>query len=184
MDLDQKITRLERDIKRLQVRFQRFFAGDLDLPPGELRDDIEQRLRELRGDSTLSSVHRFRLTQLEARYNSYNGMFRRRLRQLETTGHPDTPRPGRLPAVDPSYDPEAGIVVGTRRDTRAVAALYDGLRDRQEGSPPMDLDEFRDYIERQTARIQDRTGCTDVEYRLVEQDGQTKLKARPVGPRD
>jgi len=185
--LSEAIDRLASDIQHLRVDFERFFSGALALPPDELRRRVQADLRQLRNVNAMTAVERFRLSDLEARHNSYDELFSRRLRDREegrrragqtAVAAPPSPPPAR-------YDPGAGIVIGHEPDPRAVAALYDGLTTvgaaggSGEG-PRFDLASFGSYLQRQAAAIRDKTGCAEVQFRLAAEDGKLKLKARPV----
>lgn len=175
--LGETLDQLGQDIRRLQVDFERFFNGGLPLPPEELRTRIQTQIRTLRNIKITSSVDSFRLGDLEARFNSYNELFNRRVRDREEGRH----RPARFAAAEEKsrYDPAAGIVVGERMDPQAVEALYQGLAGRGEG-PKFDLDSFQTYLARQVAALREKTGCSEVQFRLADEDGKLKLKARPV----
>jgi len=185
--VSEAIDRLAGEIRQLRVDFERFFSGALALPPDELRRRVQADLRQLRNVNAMTAVERFRLSDLEARHNSYDELFSRRLRDREegrrragqtAVAAPQSPPPAR-------YDPGAGIVIGPEPDPRAVAALYDGLTTvggaggSGEG-PRFDLASFGSYLQRQAAAIRDKTGCAEVQFRLAAEDGKLKLKARPV----
>jgi hypothetical protein len=174
--LSETLDQLGRDIRQLQIDFERFFNGGLPLPPDELRTRIQNQIRALRNLTITTSVDSFRLADLEARFNSYNELFNRRVRDREEGRH-QAHRPP--PVEKPRYDPEAGIVFGSKVDPAAVEALYQGLAGRGEG-PKFDLDSFQTYLARQAAALRERTGCTEVQFRLAREDGKLKLKARPV----
>ncbi len=74
------------------------------------------------------------------------------------------------------------MVVSPRLETDAVEALFQGLVNRNPRGANMDLDTFRTYLERQMAQIRDKTGCAAVQFRVVNEEGKVKLKAKPVGP--
>ena len=181
--LGEALDHLGRDIQQLRVDFERFFNGALPFPPEELRGRVQAQIRNLRGMANLATaVDTFRLGDLEARFNSYNELFNRRLRDAEE---------GRLAAVRPApppaprkYDPAQGIVFGDRVDPEAVEALYQGLAAAPGGSPRFDLDSFQTYLSRQATAIREKTGCTQVQFRLALEDGKVKLKARPVAARE
>jgi hypothetical protein len=124
-------------------------------------------------------VDNFRLGALEAQLNSYGEMFSRRLRVREEGK--EAPRHTASGAF-PRHDVDAGVVVGPRCEQDAVEALFQGLAERNPRGATMDLDTFRGYLERQVAQIRDKTGCTAVQFRVVNEDGKVKLKAKPVGP--
>ena len=174
--LSETLDQLGRDIRQLQIDFERFFNGGLPLPPDELRTRIQNQIRSLRNLTISASVDNFRLGDLEARFNSYNELFNRRVRDREEGRHQ---APRQAPAEKPRYDPEAGIVFGSKVDPEAVEALYHGLAGRGEG-PKFDLDSFQTYLAKQAAALREKTGCTEVQFRLASEDGKLKLKARPV----
>lgn len=171
---------LERDIRQLQIDFERFFNGGLPLPPEELRNRIQGQLRFLRNLSITAAVDSFRLSDLEARFNSYNEMFNRRLRDAE-----EGRSRGKVFAFveKQRFDPRGGIVFGSNIDSEAAEALYHGLVSGPGDGPKFDLDSFQTYLRRQTEAIQQKTGCTEVQFRVAEEDGKLKLKARPVPSR-
>jgi hypothetical protein len=186
--VSEAIDHLAAEIQRLRVDFERFFSGALLIPPDELRRRVQAQLRQLRSVNAMSAVDRFRLGDLEARHNSYDELFSRRLRDREEsrphTGHAPPP-PRAMPP--PRYDPGAGIVIGPDPDPHAVAALYEGLTAAgapgggAEG-PRFDLASFGSYLQRQAAAIRDKTGCAEIQFRLAAEDGKLKLKARPLAP--
>lgn len=200
--VSESIDHLAGEIRQLRVDFERFFSGALLVPPDELRRRVQARLRQLRSLNSMSAVDRFRLGDLEARHNSYDELFTRRLRDREegrlragptpTTAMtpltpPSPPRPPSAAGNAPG-DPDAGgIVVGAEPDPRAVAALYaqvtaaDAPGGGAEG-PRFDLASFGSYLQRQAAAIRAKTGCAEVQFRLAAEDGKLRLKARPLAP--
>lgn len=170
--LEQEINRLATSIRKFRIDSQRFFGGDLKLPPNELRERISSELRRLRSSSQKGAAANFRLSTLEAKFQSHLDLFGRRVRDRER---------GEARALagaeQPAPDPAKGVVLGPKADTRAVAALYQGLYRR---NPKMDLDRFRTYIQKQADVIRAKTGCREIQFRIAVQDGKVKLKARPI----
>jgi hypothetical protein len=176
------LDQLGRDVQQLRVDFERFFNGSLPFPPEDLRGRVQAQLRNLRNANLATAVDSFRLGDLEARYNSYNELFNRRLRDAE-----EGRQPGVRHAPPPAprrHDPAQGIVFGERIDPEAAAALYQGLAAAPGDVPRFDLDSFQTYLARQVAAIRERTGCSQVQFRLASEDGKVKLKARPVASRE
>jgi hypothetical protein len=183
--LQDLIDQLGRDVQQMRIDFERFFSGALLFPPDELRARIQAQLRSLRNSNLATAVDSFRVTDMEARFNSYNELYSRRVREREE-GRQRAVHPPPPPAEEPRHDPRRGITVGTagevgrRLDPAAVAALYDGLASGPGEGPRFDLASFGSYLERQAAAIHQKTGCTAVQFRLAEEDGKLKLKARPI----
>ena len=172
-ELERDIDRLAASIQRFRVDAQRFFAGDLKLPPEELREKISADLRRLRSSSLKGAAASFRLGSLEAQFQSHLDLFGRRLRDRERAE-------GRAPAELENReqpDPVKGVVVSPSGGSSAVEALYRGLHHR---NPKMDLERFRTYIHHQAEVIRSKTGCQDIQFRIAVQDGKVKLKAKPI----
>ena len=174
------LERLSSDLKTLRVDYERFFSGALPTPPEDLRQRINQELRELRGANLPGVAENFRLGSLEAQFNSYHEVYGRRLRDAEE-GRSIRKREPAPPAA--RYDPRAGIALGPGLETgarEAVEALFRGLY-QQSGRPPAaDLETFHAYLVQQLATIRQRTGCTEVQFRVATEDGKLKLKAKPL----
>lgn len=165
-------------IQQFRIDAQRFFAGDLHVPPNELRDRIQGEVRALRRSNLHGAAQNFRLNSLEAQLNSHLDLFNRRLREREM-GIPGKPAVRSEPRRP---DPEKeGVVLGSRGDSTAVETLYQGIYLRSKTrNPKMDLERFRTYLDRQVAAIRAKTGCSEVLFRVSVENGKTKLKARPV----
>ena len=178
--LEPRFDRLERRIEQLKVAYNRFFAGDLPQPPTALRDEIEAEMRRLRAINMRRSVDGFRFSAIEAKLSSYSEMYARRVRAVEE-GKVAPRRPSH-PAMTPiRHDADAGIVVTQRLEDDAVEALFAGLVQRNDKAPAMDLETFRNYLQRQVAQIRDKTGCEAVQFRVASEEGKVKLQAQPVG---
>ena len=174
MSLD-AIDQLEGRIRELRIEFERYFNGALAIPPLELRDGVQGEIKRLRNRPGTSFADHYRLQGLEARFNSLSELSNRRLREREE-GRSGSHRPSPEP---PRFDLNEGISFGDSFPEDAVYALYHGLRGTSAG-PRFDLMSFKSYLAQQTAAIQAKTGCSEVRFRVVHEDGQPKLKAKPI----
>lgn len=176
--LGEAIDQVGRDIQKLRVEFERFFNGALPFPPEELRNRVQAQLRNLRNTSGATAVDSFRLGDMEARFNTYNELFNRRIRDQEEGRHPQAVRAAAPEAR--RFDPEKGILVGDSVEPEAAESLYQGLAKNPGEALKFDLDSFQTYLVKQAAAIRAKTGCSQVQFRLAAEDGKFKLKARPV----
>jgi hypothetical protein len=171
--------RLEKRMKQLQVDFQRFFSGAIDLPPQELADSIRNGLRQLRNSGGLSPSDNYRLGALEARFTSYSQLNQRRLRELEVDIQPRAARassPSRRRAA-----PEPVIVGDGDSGRAAYARLYEQLYPDGSGEARgVTLDRFSDYLADHVDRVRGKTGCDEVRLRVREEGGKRKLKVQPL----
>ncbi|MEM6793819.1 MAG: hypothetical protein AAF725_07535 [Acidobacteriota bacterium] len=173
---EQKLLKLDQEIRQFHVDSRRFMAGDLDVPPEELMERIVATIRQIRTSKMRGVADNFRLNSLEARFNSHRELHNRRLRERERKGV------GRVLAGRDQLDPTQGIIFGENGDRQAVETLYKGLYLKSGTSnPKMDLERFRSYLHRQADVIRAKTGCTDIHFRIDTQDGgKAKIKAKPI----
>lgn len=168
--LDRQLQILSNLVQRFRIQGQRFLVGDLPVPPDELREKIQHEFRRLRSSNLKGAAVTFRLSSLEAKFNSQLDLFGRRLRGREEAG-----RAASVAGSPQRLDPVQGIVFGREMDPDATKALYGGLQD-----PSMSFDKFRSYLSRQAEVIRSKTGCSEIKFRVAVQDGKMKLKAKPV----
>lgn len=175
-DLSHELDRLDREIQQFHIDSRRFMAGDLDIPPDELMERITASIRKLRVRGIRGVADNFRLNSLEARFNSHRELHNRRIRETEQG---KTRRAVR--GVRDQPDASRGIVFGENGDLHAVENLYKGLFLKTgTRNPAMDLERFRTYIHRQADTIREKTGCSDIQFRVDVQDGKAKIKAKPI----
>lgn len=175
MSTDLHLDRLHRAIKELRIEYERFFNGAVQVPPETLRTQVERMIRSLRNSNMQGAAEQFRLNSLEARFNSLCDLSKRRLRDQEEGRGP------RVAAAGPRRegpDVRDGVRLGSSVDDSAAEALYTGLH--KEGRAQFDLDSFKTYLQRQVKAIQAKTGCREVQFRLADENGKIKLKAKPI----
>lgn len=176
---EETLERIDRNIQTMRIEFERFFAGGTKLPPEDIRLKVASDLRTLRNTNITSAAENFRLGTLEARFNTYNELFNRRLREREE-GHAGVTRE----VAKPRFDAGSGITLGSAPQPEAVEALFAGMY-RHSANANVDLDSFRRYITQQIAGIRQKTGCAEVQFRVTLEDGKPRLKAKPIAaPRD
>lgn len=182
MHAEEELNRLDRSIQDFRVEIERFFNGAIPTPPEDLKTQIQRQVRQLRNANLQAAADHFRLGSLEARFNSLNELFNRRLRSQELgqgTGRRPAAAAGAGGAAS-RHDVRRGVVLDDSVEAAAVEALYTGLHQRPGDGPRFDLDSFRTYLKRQISTLRDKTGCREVQFRLSEEDGKLKLKAKPL----
>src|SRR5262244_3581831 len=77
--VDEHLSRLEEDIRRLKIEFDIYFNGAAKRPPYDTKSRVEAHIKRLFDDRTLTYAQRFQYNSLAARYNSFRELWRRTL---------------------------------------------------------------------------------------------------------
>ena len=190
MDLSSTIPGLEGDLRTLITRWDRFFAGELRVPPNREKEILGRRLRALSEKSSGEpSGDRFRLDQLQHRFMTYAVNWERLLREREEgvrrfipgkkkeAGVPVSPGP-QSPA--PNARPVASV------DLDDTGDLFDRWCSVKAGigqDVKIDRQAFEAQIDRQRRDIEARMG-SKVEFEVTVADGKVKVTARRTDKKD
>ncbi len=184
MELEQKIQMLERDLREHVKNWERFFAGQLRVPPEVERTRFAQRLRTLAEREFTRRADQFRVEQLQHRFMSYSQNWERMLREREE---------GRLSGMDQASSPrthphitETNGPTVTSVDTGDRGSLYDRYvaAKRQLGlDVRMQRAEFEKQLEKQREELQTKHG-RQFRFEVRVEGGKVKLAARKVRQRE
>jgi hypothetical protein len=172
MDLSEQLAMVEGALQKLIRDWERFFAGDLRVPPHGERERLARRLRLLAEDHEGSRAERFRLEQLQHRFMTYAANWERMLREQEEGRGRSV---AALRAASSPNGPAASSV-----DEATDVDLYDRYvsAKREHGAEvAVDREAFEAQIERQRSKLRDKLG-RDVEFDVVVEDGKVRLAAR------
>jgi hypothetical protein len=197
--LVEDIEALEKQIRQLQVEWDKFFAGIEKKPPNDLRTRVEGLIRRYANAEIKNNTERFRYQSLTAKYTTLNELWSKRLRAREEgkpvgvhglkadmlpPPAPAAPAPAPRTAASPRGADGGDIrVQNPERDVESVKALYQRfLQARQQaGDPaPVKFDSFQKLIHQQASRILSEKGGQAVDFRLETKDGKVSLKAKVV----
>jgi hypothetical protein len=172
---DRDLREASSGIRALRVVQQRFLAGDLSSPPLDDTLKLRRLLRSLRARARGVQAQ-FQLTNLEAQLQSHLDLFGRRLDAREQSAR----QPSDSAGPQPKLDAERGVVVGSSDDSAAEAALFRQLTRDPRAAAKLDPARFRNMIQQHVAAIKKKTGCREILFRVVIEDGKPKLKAKPL----
>ena len=146
------------------------------MPPEEFRFRIGKRIKAMQHSRLRSSVQRFRLSTLEASFNTLSELHGRRLRDIESGR---TIRP-KIQAAGLQLDASRGFEIGENPDRTVIVALYDRLYGGHGRSTKADFGSFEKHVTKQVASLRKKTGCAKVHLRVARDGENLRLKAKPV----
>ncbi len=79
-DIDQQLSRLEDDIRKLKIDFDIYFNGTMKRPPLEARARLDSYIKRIADNRNLSYAQRYYFNTLVARFTSYRELWRRNLK--------------------------------------------------------------------------------------------------------
>lgn len=180
--IDDRLARLEEDIRRLKVEYDIYFNGGSKRPPYDTKLRVESHLKRLGDDRSLSFAQRFHYNSLATRYNSFREIWRRTLKGREEGRDPITVGRAARQAEKP-FAPSNFACKDVRHDVQAVKSLYDALMEakRSCGEPTHDLSfaRFHRLIVEKTDAMKGKIGTDRVLFSVAVDGGHVSFKARP-----
>ena len=80
VEFDQKLSRLEDDIRKLKIDFDIYFNGSTKRAPLEARARLDSSIKRIADNRNMTFAQRYYFNTLVARFTSYRELWRRTLR--------------------------------------------------------------------------------------------------------
>ena len=178
---------LEKSITALKLDYERFFSGDVKVPPLPARKSVEQVLRRIGNAPVEKVAERFRLQALQSRFTAFSDLWEKRLLAREEGRGPVRLAP-RARLVEPGAPPPAGdasapgSVKGSGRgDLRSLFERYCDMRAAAgEDVSRLRYDRFEELVKKQAAEIRKATGATRLAFDVQTRDGKVRLVGRSL----
>lgn len=79
-EIDQSLSRMEDDIRKLKIDFDIFFNGSTKRPPLESKARLESFIKRIADNRSLTYAQRYYFNTLVSRFTSYRELWRRTLK--------------------------------------------------------------------------------------------------------
>ncbi len=80
VELEQQLSRLEDDIRKLKIDFDIYFNGGTKRPPLEARARLDSNIKRISDNRSLTYAQRYQFNMLVSRFTSYRELWRRTLK--------------------------------------------------------------------------------------------------------
>jgi hypothetical protein len=181
--IDEQLSRLEEDIRRLKIEFDVFFNGASKRPPYDTKGRVETQIKRLGDDRTLGYAHRYRYTSLASRYNAFRDLWRRTMQGREEGRDPMAS--ARAQAKQKAFEgfKKADFVCeDAHKDVELVKSVYSALVEARKvcGEPVEDFSfpRFHRLIASQADALKERLGCKRVSFSIDVEGGHVSFKAK------
>jgi hypothetical protein len=206
LNIDEELTSLDDNLRRLKVEYDIFFGGGSKKPPADIEWRVQNLLRKFSDGHKLNFAQRFRFNTMQQRYALFSALWQQKLR-IKEEGY-RRPQDAVLGIqglrVDEQHAAEAALKHGRGQvqiqlaeaddrpftvdysnadsDSSKVEALFQALSDARKKSGENtsgNLNSFKNFVNQKTAQLRKEYGCQAVEYSVEQKDGQVRLKAKP-----
>jgi hypothetical protein len=184
-DLDQDLTRLEGELKRLEAEYNMFFSGTLPKPPFETRKRVESLVKQYDRAYIQNTGDRFRFSTLQSRFAAFIDLWDRGLRAREE-GRPGPFAHKPVDKEQPKKGPEDRILHVAAfkdpvREIEKLTELYESLSEarRAVGEESVPFHKFADLVKGQVNKLR-QSGNAEVAFRVAVKDGKVSFTARAM----
>jgi hypothetical protein len=199
LTIDEELSLLEDQVRRLKVEYDIYFGGGSKRPPAEIEWKVKNLLKKFADGSRMNYGQRFRYNTVQQKYALYNALWQQKL-VIKEEGYrrPQDAVLG-IQGMRPEQQHEAeqelklhGSTVAAKpfsvafsdmkSDQKQVEALFNALSDARKHTgekSTANLDSFKKFVQQKTSQLRQEYGSKTVEYSVEIKNGQVKLKAKP-----
>lgn len=179
--IEDRLKRIEEDIRKLKIEFDVFFNGGSKRAPYDTKMRVETLLKRLGDDRTLTFAQRYHYNSLATRYASFREMWRRLMQGREEGRDLTTVARATTREAEP-FSPSVLECTDVRHDVKTVKQVYDSLiqAKRSCGEPIHDLSfsRFHRLVMERTETMKEKAGADRVVFSVDVENGHVSFKAK------
>ena len=179
---EDRLKRLEEDIRRLKIEFDVYFNGGSKRAPYDTKMRVESHLKRLGDDRALNFAQRYHYNSLATRYASFREMWRRTMQGREEGRDAATVARMSVRETATPFTRSEFSCTDVRHDVQTVKGVYDALIEakRSCGEPVRDLSfaKFHRLIMDRTESMKDKLGSDRVVFSVEVDGGHVSFKAK------
>src|SRR5438094_586142 len=197
MTIDEEMTLLESQLRRLKIEYEVFFNNPQKKPPSDLEWKVLALLRKFSDGGRMNFAQRFRYNEIAQRYAIYSDLWRKKSRIREEGYRRPQDALLSVQGVRPEeHVPEHkvyGVGHAAKNEPFAihwsdatsergkVEKLFHALSEAKKKAGENvsgSLESFSTFVQKKTEQIRKQHGCEKVEYSVDVADGKVKLTAK------
>jgi len=199
MTIDEEMTLLESQLRRLKIEYEVFFNNPQKKPPSDLEWKVLAMLRKFSdGGGRMSFSQRFRYNEIAQRYAIYSDLWRKKSRIREEGYRRPQDALLSVQGVRPEEHVPEHKVYGVshaarknepfvihasdpRSEREKVEKLFIALSEAKKKAGENvsgSFESFSTFVQKKTEQIRKQHGCEKVEYSVDVADGKVKLTAK------
>ena len=179
---EDRLVRLEEEIRRLKVEYDVYFNGGTKRPPYDSKMRVESHLKRLADDRTLNFAQRYHYNSLATKYASFREMWRRTLQGREEGRDVGAAARAAKREPDGPFIRSEFSCTDVRHDVRTVKDVYDALieakRSCGEATRDLSFAKFHRLIMERTENLKEQIGSDRVVFSVDVEGGHVSFKAK------
>ena len=181
--IEEDLKRLDLGIKQLKIQYDMYFSGGRKRTPHQLRWTLNKLIKQY-GDTPMTKYqHRFLFNALATRFAIMTELWDRRMRELEVGGRPRARARARV-ATRPQDELLASCRIPTsKRDNKTLKDFHQSFvsarKNNGEEGRAVSFSKFAKTIAAQADNLHKKSGCGEIELRLIVVDSKVQVRARP-----
>lgn len=197
MTNEEAIAQFDESLRRLKIQYDLFFAGVLKIPPAVDKKRLDDLVREIGKVRLRDNALRFRYTTLVSRYNQFQELWNRMMREREegpldfrrrsqamSAPPPPPPPPDTVaPRRETSGEPDSYVRVTAAGNGEEMQKLFRQVLDAQKQlgkTNAMSIEQLAATVQKQAESLRAKYGVDTIAFRVETIDGKVKLKAKPT----
>ena len=180
MGLPEDIARLEQDLRELIIKYEQYFCGTEKREPLLLLEEVERCARRYQNVAITNSMYKFKYNSLVATLCVHRQKWNRTNRLIEEGRYNRDRFKMSLHQRNGAERPKSDAAAAPEPHLERI--YRDFLAARQACNLPLEnlsREKIAAAIERQKPAIMEKYRCKEVEFAVVIEGGQPRLKARP-----
>ena len=204
MTLDEELTLLDSQLRRLKIEYEIFFSNPSKRPPTDIEWKVLALLRKFSDGGRMNFSQRYRYNELAQRYAIYSDLWRKKSR-IREEGYrrpqdallsvqgvrvaEDEHKPhhhhaygvGHAAAANATSPQPFTLHNVDKAEREQVERLYNTLvaaKKKAGETVSGNIDSFATFVQKKTEQIRKQYKCEGVEYSVELTDGGVKLKAK------
>jgi len=182
--VEDRLARLEEDIRRLKIEYDIYFNGGAKRPPYDTKLRVESQLKRMGDDRYLNFAQRFHYNSLATRYTAFREVWRRTLKGREEGRDPATV--SRVSAKEKKREaqfvPATFACADVRHDVETIKGVYEALMDAKracgESSQDLSFAKFHRLIVERTQALKEKVGTERMVFSVDVDGGHVSFKAK------
>lgn len=180
MTVDEELSKLEDNLRRLKIEYEVYFNGGMPRPPHDTVFRVETTIKKYSDASKLNFGQRFRFNQLVQKYAVNNDLWRKKLKakeegrgrfgaQRHAVAEGAADGSTRVVCSDPEKEKE--------KVDQLLKAMVEAKRQVGERVDNIDPLAFAKFVREKTQQLKDSLGCAKVQFSVGVEEGKVKFKA-------